>query len=88
MYALEFGRDFTGHQDPRQVAHVEAIMGPPIDQHQIAFADPAIGGCGMWQRRSRSDGNNRSKAAALAAKDPDLLLQLASDLAFCLVRTQ
>ena len=43
IHATKFGRDFTGHKHPRQVAIVEPPLRPPIDQQNFAITDLVIG---------------------------------------------
>ena len=85
---LEFGRDFTCDQHPRQVAAVQPLVGPPIDQHEVVVADALLRGHGVGQRRPRPDGHNARKRRVFGPEQPKLVLQFVGRLFFGHFRPQ
>src|SRR4051812_18772435 len=76
IYLPQFGRNFTGHDDTRQVVHIESGVDTPIDQREIALAESTIRWRRVRQRRAIADGDDRRKAERLGAKPSSLVLQL------------
>src|SRR5262245_12668284 len=71
----QFWRDFTGHDNTSQVAHVEPGVDAPVDQREIALAEPTIRRPRVWQCRAIADGHDRREAQPLRAESPSLVLK-------------
>ncbi len=68
IYLTQFGRNFTCHNDSRQVAHVEPGVDSPVDQREIALAQPSIRGRRVRQRRASPTATIAGKLSAFAPK--------------------
>ena len=88
IYAFEFGRDSTGHQNARQVAAVEPRGSTPVDQDQITGPHLLLRWDGVRERRSGPHCHDGRKATAGPAETTNLMLQLKGDLPLGLLRPQ